>query len=118
MKVTRVQPNCETLKPMARAVVKYAFAALLALLSTQALVPSERLVATIGVLCAIPLEDKTETENPRDARRIQVGPQVLQRARVYVSWIGSESDIDVLFRRPRLLALLVVETAERRFCVY
>jgi hypothetical protein len=80
--------------------MKYAFAALLALLSAQAVVPSVRVVAAIEMVCGINLEDRTEKHTPRDARRIRADAQVLQSAPMYVSWTGPEPDIDVLFQRP------------------
>jgi hypothetical protein len=100
MEITCGKPNCATLEQMARAVLKYAFAALLALLSTQAVVPSARAVAAIEMACSIHLEDRTEKQTPQDARRIRADIQVLQNARPYVSRTRPELDTAVLFQRP------------------
>jgi hypothetical protein len=80
--------------------MKYAFAALLALLSTQAVVPPVRGVAAFEMVCSIHLEDRTEKQTPRDARRIRANVQVLQNARPYVSRTKPQLDIAVLFQRP------------------
>jgi hypothetical protein len=80
--------------------MKYAFAALLALLSTQAVAPSVRMAAGIEMVCSIHLEDRTEKQAPRDALRIPADVQVLQSARPYVSRTRPEPDTAVLFQRP------------------
>lgn len=90
------QPVCETLKTMARAVAKYAFAALLALLSTQAVVPSVRVVTAIEIDCSTEAEQQT----PREARRIRSDIQAGQPAPTYVSRAKPEPDAAVLFQRP------------------
>ena len=48
----------ERLKEMARAVAQYVFAALLALLSTQAAVPSVRVVSAIEIVCCAEAEQQ------------------------------------------------------------
>ena len=80
--------------------MKYAFAALLALLSTQAVAPSVRGVAAIEMVCSIHLEDRTEKQTPRNARRIRANVQVLRSARPYVSRTRPEPDTAALFQRP------------------
>jgi hypothetical protein len=56
---------------MARAAAKYVFAALLALLSTQAAVPSVRVVTAIEIVC----RTEAEQQAPREARRIRADIQ-------------------------------------------
>ncbi len=80
--------------------MKYAFAALITLLSTQAVVPSVRVVAAIEMVCSINLEDVTEKQTSRDARRIRADVEVLQSARPYLSRTKPEPDTAVLFQRP------------------
>ena len=81
---------------MARAVTKYAFAALLALLSTQAVVQSVRIVTAIEIVCSTEAEQQT----PREARRIRADIQAGQPAPTYVSRTRPEPDAAVLFQRP------------------
>ena len=81
---------------MARAVAKYAFAALLALLSTQAVVQSVRIVTAIEIVCSTEAEQQT----PREARRIRADIQAGQPAPTYVSRTRPEPDAAVLFQRP------------------
>jgi hypothetical protein len=81
---------------MARAVAKYAFAALLALLSTQAAVPSIRVVTAIEVVC----RTEAEQQIPREARRVRADAQAPPPAPAYVSRIRPEPDAAVLFQRP------------------
>jgi hypothetical protein len=81
---------------MARAAVKYVFAALLALLSTQAGAPSVRVVAGIEIVwCA-----EAELPAPRDARRFLPEMQVRQPASAYVSRTKAQPDAAFLFQRP------------------
>src|ERR1039457_5692138 len=94
------QPVCETLKTMARAVAKYVFAALLALLSTQAAVPSVRLVAGIEIVWCTEAEQQT----PREARLIRADIQAGQPVPTYVSRTRPEPDAAVLFQRHYFLA--------------
>jgi hypothetical protein len=81
---------------MARAVGKYAFAALLALLSTQAVVPSVRVVPATEIVG----RSKAEQQIPREARRIRADIQVRQLAPAYVSRTRPEPDAAFLFQRP------------------
>ena len=76
--------------------MKYAFAALLALLSTQAGVPSVRVVSAIEIVCCWEAEQQT----PREARRIRADIQARQPALAYVSRTRHTPDIAVLFQRP------------------
>ncbi len=87
---------------MARAVMKYAFAALLALLSTQAVMPSARAVAAIEMACG----SETEKQTPREARRIRADAPGRQDAPVYVSRTRPEPDTAALFQRPPPLFFL------------
>jgi hypothetical protein len=81
---------------MARAAAKYVFAALLALLSTQAGVPSLRVVTAIEIVCST----EAEQQAPREARRIRAEVQVRQPAATYVSRTRPEPDAALLFQRP------------------
>jgi hypothetical protein len=81
---------------MARAVTKYVFAALLALLSTQAVVPSVRVAPGIEVVCGIDLEQQT----PRHAPRIQTHTQARQPVPMYLLRVRPQLDAPNLFQRP------------------
>ena len=81
---------------MARAAVKYVFAALLALLSTQAGVPSVRVVTAIAIVCST----EAEQQAPREARRARAGIAVRQPAATYLSLTRPEPDAAILFQRP------------------
>ncbi|MGA3075865.1 MAG: hypothetical protein ABSG56_19530 [Bryobacteraceae bacterium] len=81
---------------MARAAAKYVFAALLALLSTQAGVPSVRVVTAIEIVCRTEAEQQT----PREAPRPRAGRQVRQPAATYLSRTRPEPDAAILFQRP------------------
>jgi hypothetical protein len=87
---------------MARAVMKYAFAALLALLSTQALLPSFRVAAAIEIVCSKEAEKRT----PRETRSIQADAKVRQDAPAYVSRTRPAPDTAALFQRPPPLSSL------------
>jgi hypothetical protein len=86
----------EMLKEMARAVLKYAFAALLAFLSTQAVVPSPPIKAGIEFVCST----KAEQQITQEARGIRPAIRVRQTAPPYTSRTKSEPDAAVLFERP------------------
>ena len=81
---------------MARAIMKYAFAALLALLSTQAVARSLRIAAAIEVVRC----KETEQQTPRETQRIWAEVQVRQNAAAYVSRTKPEPDTAALFQRP------------------
>jgi len=81
---------------MARAVVKHVFAAMLALLSAQAAVPSVRIAATIEIVCCTEAEQQT----PWEQRRACANVQVNEPAPAYVSLAQPEPDTAVLFQRP------------------
>jgi hypothetical protein len=81
---------------MARAAAKYAFAALLALLSTQAAVPSLRVVTAIEIVCRTEAEQQT----PREARHVRADLQAPPPAPPYLSRTKPEPDAAVLFQRP------------------
>jgi hypothetical protein len=81
---------------MARAVAKYVFAALLALLSTQAAAPSLRVVGAAEIVwCA-----QAEQQAPREDRGIRMALPATQPALLYVSRTRPEPDAAVLFQRP------------------
>ena len=81
---------------MARAAAKYIFAALLALVSTQAVMPSVRVVAAAEIVwCA-----EAEQQTPREARHIRVNIQAGRPAPAYVSRARPEPAAAVLFQRP------------------
>ena len=82
---------------MARAAVKYAFAALLALLSTQGVLPSARVVAAAQILwIAEAREQVPETVRPAPPQiEVRQAPLLSYRSR-----IKPEPDAPVLFQRP------------------
>jgi hypothetical protein len=80
--------------------MKCAFAALLAVLSAQAVVPSVRVVAAIEIVCGANLEHRTEKQTPREARLIRADSRVRRNAPAYVSRIRPEPDTAALFQRP------------------
>ncbi len=84
------------LREVARAVLQYTFAALLALLSTQAVVPSARGTAAIEIVCWAEAEQQT----PRKTQRISPEVQVRQPAPAYASRTKPEPDAACLFQRP------------------
>ena len=81
---------------MARAVLKFAFAALLALFSPLAIVPSARDVASIEIV----YRTEAEQQTPREAQSIPPGVPARQPAPTYVSRTKPEPDTAVLFQRP------------------
>jgi hypothetical protein len=81
---------------MARAVAKYVFAALLALLSAQAVVPSVRVVTGIEITW----RTEAHQQAPRQARRIRADVQAALPAPAYVSRTRPEPDAAILFQRP------------------
>ena len=81
---------------MPRAAAKYLFAALLALLSTQAGVPSVRAVTAIEIVCRTQAEQRI----PREVRRTQTHTEFSQPANTYLSRTRPEPDAAILFQRP------------------
>jgi hypothetical protein len=81
---------------MARAVAKYVFAALLALLATQAAVPSVRVAAAIEIVC----RSEAEQQTPRKGPSIRANIQVREPALTYLARTRPEPDATVLFQRP------------------
>jgi hypothetical protein len=81
---------------MARLALQYVFAVLLALLSTQAVVPSVRVAATIERIC----RSEVEQQIPLETRRIPADMPLPQPALTYVSRIRPEPYAAVLFQRP------------------
>lgn len=81
---------------MARALLKYAFVALFALLSTQAVVPSTRVAAAIEIVCSA----KTEQEMARETRAIAPPAPVGPPAPFYVSRTRPQPEAAPLFQRP------------------
>ena len=81
---------------MARAILKYTFAALLALLSTQAVTPQTRVCAAIELVCS----QQAEEHAPRKARASWVAPLVRQITRGYISRTRPEPAAAALFQRP------------------
>jgi hypothetical protein len=81
---------------MARLALQYVFAALLALLSTQAVVPSVRVAATIEIVC----RSEAEQQIALETRCIPADIPLPQPALTYVSRIRLEPDAAVLFQRP------------------
>jgi hypothetical protein len=87
---------------MARAVMKYAFAALLALLSTQAVALSVRVATAIEVVYS----NEAEQQAPREARRVLVNAPIRQATPAYVSRTRPEPYTPALFQRPPPLSSL------------
>jgi hypothetical protein len=81
---------------MARAVVKCVFATLLALLSTQVVAPSVRVVTAIEIVCSAEVEQQT----PKATRLGQADVPVRQPVPAYVSRTRPEPDNAVPFQRP------------------
>jgi hypothetical protein len=81
---------------MARTLSKYLFAALLALLSTQASVPSACLASVVEIVCYSQAEQKApQTVRPTRAHHPAPGP-----APLYASHIKLEPPAAILFQRP------------------
>ena len=93
---------------MARAVLKLAFAALLALFSPLAIVPSARDVASIEIV----FRTEAEQQTPREAQSIQPGVPASLPAPTYVSRTKPEPDTarSVPTSTSRILSLLVITT--------
>ncbi len=85
---------------MAREVMKYAFAALLALLSTQAVVPSVRVAAAIEMVYSVQLEHGDHKQTPRETRRTRAEVRIRRNAPAYVSRTRPEPYTSALFQRP------------------
>jgi hypothetical protein len=81
---------------MARAVAKYVFAALLALLSTQAAEPSLRVVGAAEIVW----RRQAEQQAPRESRRIRPQIPAGATAPAYTSRTKPEPAGAVLFQRP------------------
>jgi hypothetical protein len=80
---------------MARLALQYVFAALLALLFTQAVVPSVRVATTIEIVC------RSEVEQiALETRRIPADMPLPQPVLTYVSRIRPEPYAAILFQRP------------------
>jgi hypothetical protein len=84
------------LTKMARAALQYGFAALLALLSAQATVPSAHAVAAIEIVC----RSEAQQQLPSEARHIRADVPVRQSALAYASRTRPEPAAAVLFQRP------------------
>jgi hypothetical protein len=81
---------------MARAVAQYVFAALLALLSAQAAVPSRHLESPARIVwCA-----ETEQQATEQVRRGRTGQAASPAVAEYTSHISAPPDAAVLFQRP------------------
>jgi hypothetical protein len=85
---------------MARAVMKYAFAALLGLLSTQAVAPFVRVVASIEIVYSKETRRTDERQTPQQARRVRADVKVLRSARACASRTKPEPDTAALFQCP------------------
>ena len=83
---------------MARAIVKYTFVALLALLSTQTVPPTSRSVATIEFIYRACTEQQEAA--PRDGRQTRIEPDGPQPAASYVTLPRPEPSTVVLAQRP------------------
>ncbi|MGA2135484.1 MAG: hypothetical protein ABSH50_24610 [Bryobacteraceae bacterium] len=81
---------------MAQAALKYVFAALLALLSAQAVAPSLRVVTTIEIVWRA----EADQQAPQAARTIRKPAAALPAAPSYTSRVRPEPDAAVLFQRP------------------
>jgi hypothetical protein len=81
---------------MARAAAKYLFAALLALLSTQAVEPSVRVVAAVEIVC----RSEAEQQTPSDFRRTRADLPTRRPEPSYISQANPEPAAAFLFQRP------------------
>ena len=81
---------------MARAMLKYVFAALLALLYAQAFVPTPRTTAAIVIVW----ESEAEQQAPCDARPVRAPRRHAPPAIPYVSRFAPGPNIPALFQRP------------------
>jgi len=81
---------------MARAAAKYVFAALLALLSTQAAGSCIRVVTPVEIVWCAEADQRTPLETPR----IRVQMRAAQPALAYASQTRPQPDSAVLFQRP------------------
>ena len=81
---------------MARLALQYVFAALLALLFTQAVVPSVRVATTIEIVC----RSEEEQQIALETRRIPADMPLPQPVLTYVSRIRPEPYAAILFQRP------------------
>src|SRR3954452_6716388 len=87
---------CETLKPMARAVVQYTFTALLALLSIHGVVPSAQVITPTVII----FRAEAGQQISRGIRPLHRCQRVQPLAPFYVSRIRPEPDTAALFQRP------------------
>ena len=93
---TYANEPCDTLGPVARAVLQYVFAALLASFSTLAVIPSARVVSETAIVwCA-----EAEQQAPQEVRPMRARWPLRPRAPAYVSLTKPEPDAAVLFQRP------------------
>ena len=90
---------------MARAAMKYVFAAMLAFLSTQAVVPCPRILAAIEIVCRTGAE--AEQRTPREPGRIPAVRHRPPAAPAYASRTRPEPDAAALFQRPPPVTSLV-----------
>jgi hypothetical protein len=88
---------------MARTAIRLVVAAMLALLSSQAAVPSFSAVAAFEVVCRTQAEQKTPRVRP-------VGPALRNRPAQpeYVSFVGCETDRILLYQLPPPVSPFVV----------
>jgi hypothetical protein len=80
---------------MARAAVRLVFAAMLALLSMQAAVPSVRIAAAVETVWV-----RAEQQAPRVVRRLRKVVRVRPSAPAYQSFVASQPDIVLSFQLP------------------
>lgn len=77
--------------------MKYVLAALLALLTTQAVVvPPARVADRMEIVCS----SRAEQQAPQEAARLRRRTEIRQGVPVYASWIKPQPDAAVLFERP------------------
>jgi hypothetical protein len=80
--------------------MKYAFAALLALLSTQAVVITVRAGAVFEIVWSKQTRRTDERQTPREVRQDRADVKVPRSAPAYVSRTRPEPSTSVLFQRP------------------
>jgi hypothetical protein len=92
-----MQPEfCATLEHMARAVTKYVFAALLAVLSTQAVVPSVRVAPAIEIVCST----RAKQRIPQNTRNLAIARHTRPPVPAYISCARPEPSAPILIQRP------------------
>jgi hypothetical protein len=89
---------CETLKLMARTALRLVFAATLALLATQASVPSLRVVAAFEIVWLA--QSEVRQRAPRNIQRAARTTPNRPEPAAYASFAGTEPDVVLVYQLP------------------